>query len=148
MLSGFAYAEFYSLMVSRCEREGVELLLVNPAWTSLIGLVKFARGYGLSSHQAAAVAIGRRGMGPRGKMCRHEDKDACHCSPVPKGLTERLATKARTALPLPARIRGRHVWSDWRRSSQRLRADFALGRSPSEGNDGGTSGPVLKATDP
>jgi len=39
-------------------REGVKVITVNPAFTSLIGRVKFGEGYGLSPH-AAAVAIAR-----------------------------------------------------------------------------------------
>ena len=35
---------------------------VNPAFTSVIGLVKYARQYGLASDEAAAIAIARRGM--------------------------------------------------------------------------------------
>ena len=120
MLSGFTYGKFYSLLRSRAAREGVELLDedgdgepgVNPAFTSVIGAVKFASGYGLSSHSAAAVAIARRGL----------------------KFGERL--RSRSAFPLPERNRGKHVWSDWRRLSQRLRAERARGRRPSEGNRG------------
>ncbi len=36
---------------------------VNPAYTSLIGRVKYAKPLGVSVHQAAALAIARRGMG-------------------------------------------------------------------------------------
>ena len=118
MLSGFAYAKFYELLRSRAAREGVELVDedhdgepgVNPAFTSVIGQVKFASGYGLTSHSAAAVAIARRGL----------------------RFGERL--RSRSAFPLPERNRGKHVWSDWRRLSQRLRAERARGRRPSEGN--------------
>jgi len=35
---------------------------VNPAYTSVIGLVKYDRQYGLASDEAAAMAIARRGM--------------------------------------------------------------------------------------
>ena len=110
MLSGFAYGKFHSLLRARAGREGVEIIGVNPAFTSVIGAVKFAPGYGLSSHCAAAVAIARRGL----------------------RFGERL--RSRSAFPLPARNRGKHVWSDWRRLSQRLRADSARGRRPSEGD--------------
>ncbi len=59
MLSAFAYRKFFQLLFSRAAREGVEVIGVNPAFTSVIGEVKFASGYGLSSHCAAAVAIAR-----------------------------------------------------------------------------------------
>lgn len=112
MLSHFAYSSFHALLRSRAEREGVEVMEVNPAFTSVIGKVKFMARYGLSPHTAAAVAIARRGL----------------------RFGERL--RSGTARPLPARNRGRHVWSDWRRVAQRLRAEQARGRRPSAGNPG------------
>jgi len=155
MLSGFAYRKFLSLLEARCAREGVELILVDPAFTSLVGLVKFAAGYGLTGHQAAAVAIARRGMGAREKSCKCNDDGACSHAPRPIGLSERLATKARNAPPLPARNRGGHVWSDWRRYAKKLREDFSLsspreekhscGRRPSEGCGGGGPPPSSAA---
>ncbi|MEW5934027.1 MAG: IS200/IS605 family accessory protein TnpB-related protein [Bacillota bacterium] len=111
-LSGFAYSKFHALLLSRAAREGVEVIFVNAALTSVIGQMKFAPGYGLSPHAAAAVAIARRGL----------------------RFGERL--RSRSALSLPARNRARHVWSDWRRLSRRLRAERARGRRPSEGERG------------
>ena len=88
MLSAFAYRQFHALLHSRAARNGVEVVEINPAYTSVIGEVKFASGYGLSGHAAAAVAIARRGL----------------------RFGERL--RSRSAFPLPARNRGKHVWSD------------------------------------
>jgi IS605 OrfB family transposase len=62
MLSSFAYQQFHQNTASACARRGVELLRVNPAYTSKIGRVKYAKGYGLSAHLAAALVIGRRGL--------------------------------------------------------------------------------------
>lgn len=62
MLSGWAYSCFYQLLESILSNRGISLFTRNPAYTSLIGLVKYARMYGLSSDVAAAIAIGRRGM--------------------------------------------------------------------------------------
>ncbi len=112
MRSAFAYRTFFPLLFSRAAREGVEIVEVNPAFTRVIGEVKFAPGYGLSSHGAAAVAIARRGL-------RFGER-----------------RRSRTAFPLPARNRGQHVWSDWRRVARRLRAGRARGRRPSEGGRG------------
>lgn len=61
---------------------------VNPAYTTVIGWVKFGEGYGLSPHASAACAIARRAM----------------------RLGERLRTRFRSAFPLPVRNRGKHVW--------------------------------------
>ena len=62
MLSGWAYNKFYKLLKSILDNRGIYLMQVNPAYTSLIGLVKYARQYGLASDEAAAIAIARRGM--------------------------------------------------------------------------------------
>lgn len=99
MLSNFAYRTFSELMNSQCYRAGVELIEVNPAYTSIIGEKKFSEGYGLSTHMAAAMAIARRGL----------------------GFGEGLRTKAQVRSSLPVRNRVRHVWSDWRRSSQKAK---------------------------
>ncbi len=50
MLSSFAYSAFDSALASACYRRGVAHRRVNPAYTSIIGRVKFARRYGLSVH--------------------------------------------------------------------------------------------------
>jgi hypothetical protein len=62
MLSQWAYSRFYHLLDSILSNRGISLFKRNPAYTSLIGLVKYARMYGLSSDIAAAIAIARRGM--------------------------------------------------------------------------------------
>lgn len=62
MLSGWAYAKFFELLNSICSNRGIYLKTVNPAYTSLIGLTKYVRMYGVSSGVAAALAIARRGM--------------------------------------------------------------------------------------
>lgn len=62
MLSGWAHARFYELLQAITSNRGIYLFTVNPAYSSLIGLVKFARLYGLGSDCAAALALARRGM--------------------------------------------------------------------------------------
>ena len=62
MLSGLAYAQYQELCVSKCFKAGVELVKVNPAFTSVIGRVKYAKRLGISTHLAAALAIARRGQ--------------------------------------------------------------------------------------
>lgn len=79
-MSAFASREFASLVVRRAKREGVAVLPpVDPSFTSAIGLGKFGFGYGLPSHEAASVAIARRGLGfgeayrSRGSLTLPED---------------------------------------------------------------------------
>lgn len=91
MLSNFVYSKFSQMIDSRCKKNGVEVIRVNPAYTSIIGSFKFASGYGLSVHQAAAMAIARRGI----------------------NLGERIRMKSKYAFIVPARNRMKHVWSDW-----------------------------------
>jgi IS605 OrfB family transposase len=62
MLSSWAYSRFDELLQSILSNRGIQLTRVNPAYSSLIGLVKYMRMYGLSSATAAALVIARRGM--------------------------------------------------------------------------------------
>ena len=62
MLSGLAYAQHQELCVSKCFKAGIELIKVNPAFTSVVGRVKYAKRLGISTHLAAALAIARRGQ--------------------------------------------------------------------------------------
>jgi IS605 OrfB family transposase len=91
MLSSFAYTQIQTVIRSRAFDMGIEVLDVNPAYTSVIGEYKFAKKYGLSVHHAAALVIGRRTL----------------------GLSETLPSQLHVTLPLPARNRSRHVWSKW-----------------------------------
>lgn len=60
LLSSFAYSSILQMLRSRSYRKGVELFDVDPSFTSVIGRVKFAKRYGLTVHQAAALCIARR----------------------------------------------------------------------------------------
>lgn len=62
-LSAFAYRKFAELLKSRCFKDGIELIEVNPAYTSLLAKAKYQKDKGISTHQAAAFCIARRGFG-------------------------------------------------------------------------------------
>jgi IS605 OrfB family transposase len=62
MLSSFSYNRIINLIRARAMDKGIELLQVNPAYTSQIGRLKYMQRLALSSHHAAAMVIGRRGM--------------------------------------------------------------------------------------
>ena len=99
MLSSFSYGKVKAYFLSRGYREGVEIHQVNPAFSSVIGRVKFMERYGLSVHQAAALVLARRLLGcseriPRRRVC-----------PVGNG--------AHVAFAVPARKRVKHVWTYW-----------------------------------
>ena len=63
MISGFAYSKFKEMLRARAVKYGVEVIEVNPSYTSVIGQMKFMKRYGLSSHGSAACVIARHGMG-------------------------------------------------------------------------------------
>ncbi len=97
MLSGWAYSRFYELLESISRNRGIYLMKVNPAYTSIIGLVKYARQYGLASDEAAAFAIARRGM----RLTEN----------IPDSITAYLDVKS-----------GKHVWSLWNQLNKKIKS--------------------------
>lgn len=61
--SQFGYRQMIDAIKSRATREGVPLIEVQPAFTSILGNLKYAEPYSLNRHTAAALVTGRRGMG-------------------------------------------------------------------------------------
>ena len=55
MLSSFSYGRIKAYFLSRGYRQGVEVHQVNPAFSSVIGRVKFMERYGLSVHQGSGL---------------------------------------------------------------------------------------------
>ena len=96
MLSSLAYNQIKEVIKSRGFDNGIEVLEVNPAYTSVIGFWKFATRYGISSHQAAALVIARR----LNLLPNRRDY----------GTTQ-----------LPVRKVGVHVWSYWRKVARKPR---------------------------
>jgi hypothetical protein len=115
MLSAFAYASTIAHLKSRGQTRGIEVHSVNPAFTSLIGRVKFAKRYGVTIHMAAALCIGRRFLGVSERMPQGQ-RD------IPDG------KGGHVTLDLPVRNRSRHVWHQWgqlnRKFSVALTAHF------------------------
>ena len=99
MLSGFSYGKIKAYFISRGYREGVEINQVNPAFSSVIGRVKFMERYGLSVHQAAALVLARRLLGCSERIPRR------WVAPVGNGVC--------VAFTVPARKRVKHVWTYW-----------------------------------
>ncbi|MDF0556643.1 IS200/IS605 family accessory protein TnpB-related protein, partial [Kamptonema sp. UHCC 0994] len=96
MLSGWAYSEFFKLLNYILSNRGIELITVNPAYSSVIGLVKYLRMYGLASEVAAALVIGRRGM-------RLSEK-------IPGSLTAFVEVNST-----------KHVWSLWHQLNKKIK---------------------------
>ena len=118
MLSSFSYGKVKAYFLSRGYREGVEVCQVNPAFSSVIGRVKFMERYGLSVHQAAALVLARRLLGCSERIPRRR------VLPVGNGV--------HVAFTVPARKRVKHVWTYWGAVLGQLRpalaAQHRLGR--------------------
>lgn len=112
MLSSFSYQMILQTIKARAFRFGSEVIQVNPAFTSVIGRMKFAKKYGLSIHHAAAFCIARRLYGFSEKPSRSSEE-------IPDG------KEGHVVLPLPVRNRGDHIWRFWGRCSKKLRAVLA-----------------------
>ena len=96
MLSNLSTGMFREALESRCQRSGIGLHKVNPAFTSVIGMIKFMGRYGLNSGTAAAMTIARRAMGysERAPQCLVRPED-----------------------------RARHSWTTWNRVSRYLKSN-------------------------
>ena len=118
MLSSFSYGKVKAYFLSRGYREGVEIIEVNPAYSSVVGRVKFMERYGLTVHQAAALVLARRYLG---------------CSErIPRRWVAPIGNGVQVAFTVPARKRVKHVWTYWGAVSRQLRpalaAQHRLGR--------------------
>ena len=124
MLSSFAYSSLEAALASAAARHGINHRRVNPAYTSIIGRVKFARRYGLSTHQSAALAIARRAM-------QLDEKPPLSLKES-RSVSVSLNDAHHVALELPARkdagvqdAGARHVWSDWNEVGKAFRGALA-----------------------
>ena len=122
MLSSFSYGKIKAYFISRGYREGVEIHQVNPAFSSVIGRVKFMERYGLSVHQAAALVLARRSLGfseriPRRWVC-----------PIGNGV--------QVAFTVPVRKRVKHVWTYWGAVLGQLRTGACSAASAGETQSG------------
>jgi len=70
MLSGLAYSKFRQFAEAKASRKGIELKIVDPAYTSVAGSVKYAVRLGCTVHQAASGVVARRAQGYLEKLPR------------------------------------------------------------------------------
>jgi IS605 OrfB family transposase len=112
LLSSFAYGLFFTFLTARAYKEGVAIHRVNPAFTSIIGRVNYAKRYGLSIHLAAALCIARR----------YQKFSEAPCSP------ERTIADGRGGhcdFILPVRNRIKHVWHFWGQVKKKMKTVLA-----------------------
>lgn len=111
-LSAFAYSRTLAAITSACYRHSVEVIEVNPAFTSTIGAVNHAQRLGISTHQGAALATARRSMG------------LSEAPTVRIGLAP-ARNGGHVTFALPVRNRAKHVWSFWSKTRTSLKAAHA-----------------------
>ncbi len=111
LLSSFSYSQILSHIESKAFREGIEIYHVNPAYTTIIGEVKFTKRYGLSKHHAAAFVIARRKDGFSEKPPRYLEID-----------TE----NSKSAFSQPVWKTEKHVWCFYRALSKKKKAAHAV----------------------
>jgi IS605 OrfB family transposase len=108
-LSRFKHFLFAKLLYGRATKLGVEVIEVNPAFSSLIGWLKFGYGYGFNRHQAASIAIGRRVIRPSGTSFSERLRVRLTPGhPAASKLSRNTSAK-------PVRKRSEHAWTGWRR---------------------------------
>lgn len=112
LLSSFSCNKIASSVKAAAFRAGVEVIEVNPAYTSVIGAVNFAQVKGISVHQGAAYAIARRGLGLSERPTVREA-----IAPTRNG--------GHVTFALPVRNRTKHVWSFWSKVRTSLSAAHA-----------------------
>jgi IS605 OrfB family transposase len=94
MLSTFAYSQWNDALDNACQKHGIYHKKVEPAYSSLVGLMKFMSTYGMNSSSSAAFVIARRG----------------------RRFSERLPNKhhllpSKSAYTKDTKVK--HVWSHW-----------------------------------
>ena len=120
MLSNMAYSVFTQMMETRCNRTGVELIKVEPAYTSVIGVTKYMAMYGLNSGCGAALVVARRGQG------RTEKLPECHARYFRKP-EDSLKSRAWQTFAKKVKLCGagnRHTW--YSSGTKQVRANCPL----------------------
>jgi IS605 OrfB family transposase len=112
MLSSFACNKTISSIKSACFKAGVEVIDVNPAYTSVIGSVSFAQQKGISTHMGAALAVAQRSLGLSERVLARDG-----ATPTRNG--------GHVTFCLPVRNRQKHVWSQWAKVRISLKAALA-----------------------
>jgi IS605 OrfB family transposase len=133
MLSGLAYSKYQLLARSKASRLGIELIFVDPAYTSVAASVKYCVRLGRTVHQTAAGVIARRSQGFTEKVPkRNEDGSTTFRAPL-------MGHTAVLTLPAESGKRTCVTWGDIRKSltrhcaeQVRLRKEASRNRSKSE----------------
>lgn len=68
MRYNFVYAQLLRAIERRALKDGVEIKKINPAFTSIAGILKYQDMYSLNRHTAAALVIARQGIDIKEKI--------------------------------------------------------------------------------
>ena len=69
--ANFVHKKFIQTIKAQAIKQKITIKSINPAYTSILGKIKYQRCYGLNAHQAAALVIARRGLGLNEKLYAH-----------------------------------------------------------------------------
>jgi IS605 OrfB family transposase len=97
MKHNFIHRKMLDAIKARADKQGVEVLEVDPAFTSVLGNLKYKSMYSLNRHTAAGLVIARRGMGLLERMdfkVRPESSKSGKLNLEGRGLTVILTAKA------------------------------------------------------
>jgi IS605 OrfB family transposase len=112
LLSSFAYNRFFLMIMARGYKQGIAVHQINPAYTSVIGQVNYAKRYGLSIHLAAALCIARRYQ-------KFSESPSLSEGKIPDG------KGGHVAFVLPVRNRIKHVWHFWGAVKKKIKTVLA-----------------------
>lgn len=112
LLSSFAYGLFFHFIKAQGYRAGIAVHEVNPAFTSMIGRINYAKRYGLSIHLAAALCIARRYQ-------QLSESPNLSVEEIPDGKGSHVA------FVLPVRNRTKHVWHFWGQVKRKVKTVLA-----------------------
>ena len=99
--ANFVWSKFLELLERKCVEHGIAYKKVNPAYTSVIGKTKYKEMFRVTTHEAAAFVIARRGLGFNEKVSVYK----CEAKRVKRKIMGTLGEK----------YRGKkvHSWALW-----------------------------------
>jgi IS605 OrfB family transposase len=74
ILQRFSYERILEKIERLCKLNGIEIIKVNPAWTSVQGKLKYSPQLGIDKDIAGAYVIGRRGLGFKERIPKNYKK--------------------------------------------------------------------------
>ena len=76
MIHAFDYSRYGETIINVTHRNNMEVIFVNPAYTTKIGSFKYSSRMKLNPHQGAAYVIARKGMGYIDRLKRKPKRKA------------------------------------------------------------------------